>query len=90
MHVRMLCAISFSNDHFGCRINASHLIALGRATTFFCLLLGYLANIFTGARFFTGREEQWRILKYFEMLQNERAWPSRACQEMLRAAWERE
>jgi hypothetical protein len=46
--------------------------------------------MFTGARFFTGREEQWRILKYFEMLQNERAWPSRACQEMLRAAWERE
>lgn len=33
MHVRMLCAISFSNDHFGCRINASHLIALGMVTT---------------------------------------------------------
>lgn len=29
MHVRMLCAISFSNDHYGCRINASHLIAMG-------------------------------------------------------------
>ncbi|GAT28910.1 hypothetical protein RIB2604_02700950 [Aspergillus luchuensis] len=28
-HVYALCAISFSNDHFGCRINASHCVAMG-------------------------------------------------------------
>ncbi|GKZ75404.1 hypothetical protein AnigIFM56816_000056 [Aspergillus niger] len=28
-HVHALCAISFSNDHFGCRINASHCVAMG-------------------------------------------------------------
>ncbi|RAK91243.1 hypothetical protein BO79DRAFT_280542 [Aspergillus costaricaensis CBS 115574] len=28
-HVHALCAISFSNYHFGCRINASHCVAMG-------------------------------------------------------------
>ncbi|GAA89306.1 hypothetical protein AKAW_07420 [Aspergillus luchuensis IFO 4308] len=32
-HVYALCAISFSNDHFGCRINASHCVAMGEYHT---------------------------------------------------------
>ncbi len=68
LHSRMLCAISFSNDHFGCRINASHLVAMG-------------------AQFFTGREEQWRALDYFNVLQTTMAWPSEICQDMLRKAY---
>ncbi|KAJ5610017.1 hypothetical protein N7510_006736 [Penicillium lagena] len=67
-HVRNLCALSFSNEHYGCRINSSHCLA-------------------TGSRFFTGREEQDRILDYFDMLQHKQAWPSRACKEMLNEAW---
>ncbi|PYH35479.1 Zn(II)2Cys6 transcription factor [Aspergillus neoniger CBS 115656] len=34
-HVHALCAISFSNDHFGCRINASHCVAMGEYHTSF-------------------------------------------------------
>lgn len=40
-----------------------------------------------GSCFFTGRQEQWCVRDYFNMLQNQRAWPSRACQEMLDSAW---
>ncbi|KAK5205016.1 hypothetical protein LTR96_006324 [Exophiala xenobiotica] len=68
LHSRMLCAISFSNDHFGCRINASHLVAMG-------------------AQFFTGRQEQWRAVDYFNVLQTTMAWPSEVCQDMLRKAY---
>lgn len=43
----------------------------------------------TAAQFFTGREERWRVLNHFLLLQEKQAWPSRACGEMLNHAWGR-
>ncbi|OIW23251.1 hypothetical protein CONLIGDRAFT_719354 [Coniochaeta ligniaria NRRL 30616] len=67
-HARLLCGISFSNDHHGCRINSSHLLALG-------------------AQFFNGRQEQIRVLNYFDMLRDTSAWPSYECRKMLEEAY---
>jgi hypothetical protein len=43
--------------------------------------------VLLGAQFFNGKNEQREVLDYFRLLQEENAWPSRACREMLANAY---